>query len=234
LEWITLGDFNGNVDYELIVKVEKIEKGNKWDDWKWTVPYKDEHEYTRMPDKPMAIQLLTVKFGESGDSKFSINHAKQPTSEDFPRVVFMNKELTLTLAEFIILSHLVKNPFIVHSREDLMSIISDRSHGLDIKTFNTHIKSIRKRLHELDEDNEYIKTHGGIGYSLIGGSKIREFNRLTNKRNALPLIHGKRLPSGSGSELKFENVSMPDIDSLIDILGSLADKHKELIDKYEE
>jgi two-component system catabolic regulation response regulator CreB len=97
---------------------------------------------------------------KSGDSKFSINHAMQ-------RVVFLDQELTLTPAEFKILSHLVKNPNRVHSREYLMSIIWDRPHGSDIKTINTHIKSIRKRLHELDENNEYIETHRGIGYSLI-------------------------------------------------------------------
>jgi len=223
VKWKTLGDSNGVVDDELIAKVKKI-KVSKWDDWEWSIPNIDE-KFERMPDKKIAIRLLTVKFGESGDSKFSINHKKK-------RVVFMNKELTLTLAEFIILSHLVKYPFRAHSREYLMNIISDRSHGLDITMFNTHIESIRKRLHELDEDNEYIKTYEGIGYSLFGGSKIRGFNELTNKRNALPLIHGKRLPSGSGSELKFDNINISDIDNLINLLGSLADRHRNLLDKY--
>ena len=63
-------------------------------------------------------------------------------------------------------------------------------------------------------------------------NKIKKFKSLTNKRNALPLIHGKRLPSGSGSELKFENINISDIDSLINLLGSLADQHKDLLDKY--
>jgi len=106
-------------------------------------------------------QLRSVKpEAKSGDSKFSINHAMQ-------RVVFMNKELTLTPAEFKILSHLIKNPNRAHSREYLMSIVWETNRGSDSKTINTHIKSIRKRLHELDEDNEYIETHRGIGYSLI-------------------------------------------------------------------
>ena len=106
-------------------------------------------------------QLRTVKPEvKSGDSKFSINHAMQ-------RVVFLNQELTLTPAEYKTLSHLVINPNRVHSREYLMSIIWDRPHGSDTKTINTHIKSIRKRLHELDEENDYIETHRGIGYSLI-------------------------------------------------------------------
>ncbi|MDC3361123.1 response regulator transcription factor, partial [Candidatus Thioglobus sp.] len=106
-------------------------------------------------------QLRTGKASTTaGTSKFGINHAMQ-------RVVFNEIELTLTPAEFKILSHLVKNPNRVHSREFLMSIIWDRPHGSDIKTINTHIKSIRKRLHEVDENSDFIETHRGIGYSLI-------------------------------------------------------------------
>jgi two-component system catabolic regulation response regulator CreB len=96
-------------------------------------------------------QLRTGQSNTRADaSKFSINHAMQ-------RVVFNETELT----------HLIKNPNRVHSREFLMSIIWDRPHGSDIKTINTHIKSIRKRLHEIDENSECIETHRGIGYSLI-------------------------------------------------------------------
>ena len=59
-------------------------------------------------------QLRTVKPEvKSGDSKFSINHAMQ-------RVVFLNQDLTLTPAEYKILSHLVKNPNRVHSRDCLL------------------------------------------------------------------------------------------------------------------
>ena len=94
------------------------------------------------------------------ESKFSINQALQ-------RVVFHDQELTLTPAEFKILSLLIKKPNRVHSREYLMSIVWDRPHGSDLKTINTHIKSIRKRLNEVDSENYYIETHRGIGYSLI-------------------------------------------------------------------
>ena len=93
-------------------------------------------------------------------SEFSINEAMQ-------KILFFEQELVLTPAEFKILSHLVKHPNRVHSREYLLSIIWDRPHGSDVKTINTHIKSIRKRLHEIDDKNECIETHRGIGYSLI-------------------------------------------------------------------
>ena len=97
---------------------------------------------------------------KTSESKFSINQALQ-------RVIFHDQELTLTPAEFKILSLLIKKPNRVHSREYLMSIVWDRPHGSDLKTINTHIKSIRKRLNEIDSENGYIETHRGIGYSLI-------------------------------------------------------------------
>ena len=97
---------------------------------------------------------------KTGESKFSINQALQ-------RVVFHDQELILTPAEFKILSLLIKKPNRVHSREYLMSIVWDRPHGSDLKTINTHIKSIRKRLKEIDSESDYIETHRGIGYSLI-------------------------------------------------------------------
>ena len=97
---------------------------------------------------------------KTSESKFSINQALQ-------RVIFHDQELTLTPAEFKILSLLINKPNRVHSREYLMNIIWDRPHGSDLKTINTHIKSIRKRLNEIDSENDYIETHRGIGYSLI-------------------------------------------------------------------
>ena len=60
----------------------------------------------------------------------------------------------------------------------------------------------------------------------------KEFRRLTKIRNALPLIHGKR--PASGSVLESEDAKMSDIDNLINILGTLVDKHKELLDTYGE
>ena len=105
-------------------------------------------------------QLRRDRADKNPKSKFSINQAMQ-------RVLFHNQELVLTPAEFKILSHLIKHPNQAHTREYLMNIIWDRPHGSDEKTINTHIKSIRKRLHEIDEINDYIETHRGIGYSLI-------------------------------------------------------------------
>jgi len=62
---------------------------------------------------------------------------------------------------------LVKNPNRVFTRKILLSVIHDKQTGSDESTINTHIKSIRKTLGKIDQENKYITTHRGIGYSLI-------------------------------------------------------------------
>ena len=104
-------------------------------------------------------QLRRERTHKNPESKFSINQAMQ-------RVMFHNQELTLTPAEFKILSHLIKNPNEVHTREYLMKSIWNGPHPSDKNTINTHIKTIRKRLQEID-DIDPIETHRGMGYSLI-------------------------------------------------------------------
>ncbi len=105
-------------------------------------------------------QLRRGHTDKNPESKFSINKAMQ-------KISYHNQELTLTQTEFKILSHLIEHPNQVHTREYLMNNIWDRPHGSDEKTINTHIKSIRKRLNEIDEKSDPIETHRGIGYSLI-------------------------------------------------------------------
>ncbi len=107
------------------------------------------------------LRNFRAKTEPKSNSKFGINEAMQ-------RVLFQNHELTLTPAEFKILSHLINNPNRVHTREYLLKVMwDDGPHGSDKKTINTHIKSIRKRLNEIDSSCEHIETIRGIGYSLI-------------------------------------------------------------------
>ena len=107
-------------------------------------------------------QLRRDRTDTNPESKFSINQAMQ-------KILFHNQELTLTQTEFNILSHLIHHPNRVHTREYLMKNIWDNPVS-DEKTINTHIKSIRKRLKEIDEScnpQKIILTNRGIGYSLI-------------------------------------------------------------------
>jgi two-component system catabolic regulation response regulator CreB len=121
--------------------------------------------------KPLSPRVLVARVKAQlrhVDTK-PINKSEQVfrIDEALQQVLLKGQSLSLTPSECKILAYLVKKPNQVHSREHLLSIIWDRPHGSDEKTINTHIKSIRKTLNKIDPDNEYIKTHRGLGYSLI-------------------------------------------------------------------
>ncbi|BCE03338.1 two-component system response regulator CreB [Marinicellulosiphila megalodicopiae] len=80
--------------------------------------------------------------------------------------MFYSKPLSLTKLEFQILAVLFKRPEQVYSRAQLMDIIWPNSASLE-RSVDTHIKSLRTKLKSINCDHDIIKTHRGIGYSLI-------------------------------------------------------------------
>jgi two-component system catabolic regulation response regulator CreB len=102
----------------------------------------------------------TEKPHSEGKQIFKIN-------KDLNQIILHNQAINLTKAECKILLHLVENPNRIHSKEQLLNAMHDRPTGSSENTIVTHIRLIRKALNEIDSDNEYIKNHRGLGYSLI-------------------------------------------------------------------
>lgn len=74
--------------------------------------------------------------------------------------------LELTAHEFRLLRTLIEQPQRVFSRENLLAHCWDApEHRLD-RVVDTHIKILRAKLHAVRPDEEVIRTHRGIGYSL--------------------------------------------------------------------
>ncbi len=74
--------------------------------------------------------------------------------------------LTLTKAEYLLLKTLLGQPKRVFSRAQLIAAIWDENHPSDERAIDTHIKTLRAKLREIDADKSYIHTHRGLGYSL--------------------------------------------------------------------
>ena len=85
-------------------------------------------------------------------------------------ITLHNSVLSLTAAEFKLLQYFIDSPRQVFSREQLINAVWDNSYVVDTRTIDTHIKSLRAKLREVDTDTsidaDYIKTHRGLGYSL--------------------------------------------------------------------
>lgn len=85
-------------------------------------------------------------------------------------IYFHGKELSLSRYEYRILEALIKRPGWVLSREKLMNICWESPEASMERTVDTHIKTIRSKLREIDAAADPIKTQRGIGYSLVEAS----------------------------------------------------------------
>ncbi|MCZ8219522.1 MAG: winged helix-turn-helix domain-containing protein [Acidovorax sp.] len=84
------------------------------------------------------------------------------------RISLRGQALPLTRREYRLLSHLLRGAGRIHSRDALLAAAwGDDSESTD-RTVDTHIKTLRAKLREVDPAREYISTHRGMGYCLDG------------------------------------------------------------------
>lgn len=77
-------------------------------------------------------------------------------------------DLILTVTEFLILRDLTIRPGHVKSRNQLIDVAYGRNIYVDDRTIDSHIKRIRRKFKEIDQDFNKIETLYGIGYRYQG------------------------------------------------------------------
>ena len=80
-------------------------------------------------------------------------------------IILEGKKLDLTPVEFRILSMFINYPGRVYNRDQILNIIFEDGRIVLDRTVDTHIKNLRKKLHGIKPDSEYIRSVYGIGYS---------------------------------------------------------------------
>ena len=73
-------------------------------------------------------------------------------------------EVTLTVTEFLILEVLAQRPGHVKSRDQLMDAAYGENIYVDDRTIDSHIKRLRKKFRDIDDNFSQIETLYGIGY----------------------------------------------------------------------
>lgn len=86
--------------------------------------------------------------------------------EDKCRILYHGNVLELTRYEYKLLRALVERPGRVLSRDQLMEIAWDSPESSLDRTIDAHIKSLRAKMKKINEAEEAIQTHRGLGYSL--------------------------------------------------------------------
>ncbi|WP_071674580.1 response regulator transcription factor [Nioella nitratireducens] len=79
-------------------------------------------------------------------------------------VTWRGKDVSLTVTEFLLLQALAQRPGFVKSRDQLMDVAYDEQVYVDDRTIDSHIKRLRKKMREADDDFSAIETLYGIGY----------------------------------------------------------------------
>jgi two-component system catabolic regulation response regulator CreB len=82
------------------------------------------------------------------------------------RVHFRGQLLELTRYEYGLLAALLQRPGAILSRAQLMDRVWGSDSDSSDRTVDTHIKTLRAKLHAIDPDADPIRTQRGLGYSL--------------------------------------------------------------------
>ncbi|MCQ8116519.1 two-component system response regulator CreB [Methylomonas rosea] len=82
------------------------------------------------------------------------------------RIRYCGHLLDLTRYEFLLLKLLIEHPERIFSREQLLERIWQDPGDVFDRTVDTHIKTLRAKLRLAAADQDPIRTHRGLGYSL--------------------------------------------------------------------
>jgi two-component system response regulator ChvI len=79
------------------------------------------------------------------------------------------KPVDLTVTEFLLVKALAQRPGHVKSRDQLMDAAYGESIYVDDRTIDSHVKRLRKKFKETDNDFAHIETLYGVGYRFREG-----------------------------------------------------------------
>jgi len=80
------------------------------------------------------------------------------------KVRWDDKDVTLTVTEFLILEALAQRPGVVKSRNQLLDVAYQDDVYVDDRTIDSHIKRIRRKFRASDDQFDAIETLYGVGY----------------------------------------------------------------------
>ncbi len=108
-----------------------------------------------------------VKGGPEGEAQPTggmLERGKLVMDPDRHTCTWNGQDVTLTVTEFLILQALAQRPGYVKSRDQLMDAAYDDQVYVDDRTIDSHIKRLRKKFKQADDDFDAIETLYGVGY----------------------------------------------------------------------
>jgi two-component system response regulator ChvI len=112
------------------------------------------------------LRRLTPKDGQSPVTEAArvLERGKLKLDPERHTCHWDSKAVTLTVTEFLILQALAQRPGVVKTRDALMDAAYDDQVYVDDRTIDSHIKRLRKKFKNVDDDFDVIETLYGVGY----------------------------------------------------------------------
>lgn len=123
-------------------------------------------DYICKPFSPREVvaRVKTVLRRSPGLSGTQDAEKKLELDESRLMVRYSSVELELTYVEFRLLAQLYSQPGRIFSRDQLINNIYDDHRIVSDRTIDSHIKKLRKKLQQLTNEIEFIRSVYGVGY----------------------------------------------------------------------
>ena len=82
-------------------------------------------------------------------------------------VKIYQQSIDLTAIEFNLLKILSTSPGRIYSRSQLIDMVYDDHRVVSERTIDSHIKKLRKKLNEIESENELVQSVYSVGYKLV-------------------------------------------------------------------
>ncbi|TXI90366.1 MAG: response regulator, partial [Burkholderiaceae bacterium] len=131
-------------------------------------------DYVTKPFSPreLVARVRAVLRRQLAPSATAVNANNKDVPERFElreeegRILYYGHLLILTRYEFLLLKTLIERPNQLFSRAQLMDKVWTHAANTMDRTVDTHIKSLRAKLKAINDNDDPIQTHRGMGYSI--------------------------------------------------------------------
>jgi two-component system catabolic regulation response regulator CreB len=124
-----------------------------------TKPFSPRELVARVKGLLRRTQATPAARAEPASGPFTVDRAGQ-------RVWLQGQPLDLTRREFKLLLDLLEHKGRIRSRDSLLRAVWGADSESTDRTVDTHIKTLRAKLHAAAPQRDYIATHRGMGYAI--------------------------------------------------------------------
>ncbi|EHD20648.1 MULTISPECIES: two-component system response regulator BaeR [Brenneria] len=110
------------------------------------------------------VRTLLRRCGWQAEAQKPADKAALLIDKNSFQASYLGQNLDLTPAELRLLKTLATEPGKVFSREALLDKLYDDYRVVTDRTIDSHIKNLRRKLEQLDEQTSFIRTVYGMGY----------------------------------------------------------------------